>query len=207
MSVLRLFPGPSAGKHAETCSTAKATRGHYACVGITAEPRGLTASQSRPADIFTTAAVPGRSATLDVCVAFSIAAAAHGDAAQAAFDRKLAHYRNEIGELGQQNIHSPPASLDSGREAAFSRHSNTSVRSRHRLQPQRAAPVGRQFLDRRWKHEIQIAFLQRRAAMARAVLPNPSVRAEWLFAGTIYRALHHWGHVPALDGGPWGARP
>ena len=37
--------------------------------------------------------------------------------------------------------------------------------------------------------------------MARAVLPNPSARAEWLFAGIIDRALHHWGHVPALDGG------
>ena len=66
-------------EHAETCSTAEATRGHYACVhavvcgmkladqGITTEPRGPTASQSRPADIFITAAVPGRSAALDVC--------------------------------------------------------------------------------------------------------------------------------------------
>ena len=38
--------------------------------------------------------------------------------------------------------------------------------------------------------------------MARAVLPNPSARAEWLFAGIIVRALHHLGHVPALDGEP-----
>ena len=38
--------------------------------------------------------------------------------------------------------------------------------------------------------------------MARAVLPNLSARAEWLFAGIIDRALHHRGHVPALDGGP-----
>ena len=53
--------------------------GHYARVsrcgvnladpGITTELRGLTPSQSRPADIFATldAAVPGRSAALDVC--------------------------------------------------------------------------------------------------------------------------------------------
>ena len=85
-------------EHAETCSTAEATRGYHAGVhavvcgmkladpGITAEPR-LTASQSNLADIFTTAAVLGRSAALDVCVASSIAAAARGDAAQAAFDR------------------------------------------------------------------------------------------------------------------------
>ena len=37
--------------------------------------------------------------------------------------------------------------------------------------------------------------------MTRAVLPNPSARAEWLFAGVIDRALNHWGHVPPLDGG------
>ena len=60
-------------------------RGHYACVhavvcglkladsGITTEPRGLTASQSRPTEIFTAAAVPGR---MDVCVASPDAAAA-----------------------------------------------------------------------------------------------------------------------------------
>ena len=75
------------GLRQETCRPA-----HYY-----GTPRGLTASQSRPADVFTTAAVPGRSAALDVCVASSIAAAARGDAAQAAFDRNLAHNRDEIG--------------------------------------------------------------------------------------------------------------
>ena len=38
--------------------------------------------------------------------------------------------------------------------------------------------------------------------MARAVLPNPSARAEWLCAGIIDGALHHWGNVLSLDGGP-----
>ena len=38
--------------------------------GITTEPRGLTETQSRLADLFTTAAVPGRSAGLDVCGLF-----------------------------------------------------------------------------------------------------------------------------------------
>ena len=42
------------------------------------------------------------SAALDVCVASSIAAAARGDAAQAAFDRNLTHYSNEIGELNSR---------------------------------------------------------------------------------------------------------
>ena len=153
---------------------------HYACVhavvcgmkfsdpGITTEPRGLTASQSRPADVFTTAAVPGRSAALDVCVASSIAAAARGDAAQAAFDRI-------------------------GSAATSCRDSNDSVRSRHRLQSHRATSVG----------EVPSSQMEARnpnRPPADAVLSNASVLAEWLFAG-IDRALHHWGHVPALDGG------
>ena len=56
-------------------------------------------------------------------------------------------------------------------------------------------------LQRRWKHEIQILLLRQRAATIRAVLPNPSARAEWLLAGIIGSALHHWGHVPPLDVG------
>ena len=104
-------------EHGETCSNAEATRGHNASVhavvfglkladpGITTEPRGLTASQSRTADIFTTAAVPGRSAALDVCVASPSAAAARGDAAQASFDCKLTNDRNEIPDLRNQGIH------------------------------------------------------------------------------------------------------
>ena len=107
-------------EHAETCSTAEATRRHHASVhaavcgmklaelAITTEPRGLTASQSRHADILTTAAVPGRSAAQDVCVASSIGAAARGDAAQAAFDRKLSHYTHEVGELRRQNVQYRP---------------------------------------------------------------------------------------------------
>ena len=101
-------------EHGETCSTAEATRGHHACVhavlggllladpGITTQPRGLTSTQSRLADLFATSAVPGRSAALDVCVASPDAAAARGDAAQAAFDR------HEIPDLRNQGIHCQP---------------------------------------------------------------------------------------------------
>ena len=80
-------------EHCETCANPEATRGHYACVralvdglkladaGVSTEPRGLTTTQDRPADILTTAAVPGRSAALDVCIASPNAARAQGDAA------------------------------------------------------------------------------------------------------------------------------
>ena len=73
--------------------------------------------------------------------------------------------------------------------------------TRHCFQPKRRQ-MSAKSLHRRWKHEIQIALPRWRAAMARAVLPNTSARAKWLFAGIIDRALHHWGHVAALDGGP-----
>ena len=38
--------------------------------------------------------------------------------------------------------------------------------------------------------------------MTRGLLPNPSARAGWLLVGIIDRALHRWGHVSPLDGGP-----
>ena len=169
--------------------------------GITTEPRRLTALQSRPTDILTATAVTGRTAALDVCVASSVAAAARGDAAQAAFDRKLSHCRNFIGESRQQNIHYRPLvwTADGWPHPAVTRTRQyaTDIASSRNVQHMSAKS-----LHRRWKHEIQVALLRRRAAMARAVLPNPSARAVWLFAGIIDRALHRWRRVPALDGGP-----
>ena len=103
-------------EHCETCATPEATHGHYAVVralvdrlrladaSITTEPQGLTSTQDRPADILTTAAVPGRSAALDVCIASPNAAGAAGDAAEAAFRRKLRRYRDAIPELAAAGI-------------------------------------------------------------------------------------------------------
>ena len=39
----------------------------------------------------------------------------------------------------------------------------------------------------RWKHEIQVAILRRRAAMARAVLPRATAQELWLLAGQVDR--------------------
>ena len=38
-------------------------------------------------------------------------------------------------------------------------------------------------LQARWRHEIMIALLRRRAAMARAVLPRRNARETWLLTG------------------------
>ena len=75
---------------------------------IATEPRRLTATKSRVADLFTTAAVPGRSATPDVFVASPNAAAARGDAVQATFDQKLSDYRHEIPDLRNLGMHYRP---------------------------------------------------------------------------------------------------
>ena len=98
-------------EHTECCALSEATLVHYAVVravvdgirladpGVTTEPAGLTSTQARPADIFTTAVVPGRSTALDVCVASSNSAAAGGDAAEAAFQCLRRRYRAERAEL------------------------------------------------------------------------------------------------------------
>ena len=35
----------------------------------------------------------------------------------------------------------------------------------------------------RWKHEISVAIMRRRAAMARSTLPKPTTRERWMLSG------------------------
>ncbi len=209
----RLCGGPLDAQllHGECCDTAGATRGHYTVVrsvvnglkladaGVSTEARGLTTSQSRPADILTTAAVPGRSAALDVCVASPNAAAAAGDAAEAAFKRKLRRYRREIPQMAAAGIlYRPLVWTTAGRpHPAVTRtlhyaaglaasRSNTGADAKSLLS--------------RWRHDIQTALLQRRAAMVRAVLPRLGARDAWLltgFAGGVPDGAHR---APPVDG-------
>ena len=80
--------------------------------------------------------------------------------------------------------------------------------SRERFSMQQTLPLAGTGSECRRNHFIaggstkSKSLLRRRAAIARAVLPNPSARAEWPFPGIIDRALHLWRHVDALDGGP-----
>ena len=52
---------------------------------------------------------------------------------------------------------------------------------------------------RRWKHEITVAIMRRRAAMSRAVLPGRSARAEWLLTGWSDEAATSTRRAPQLD--------
>ena len=199
--MLWLLPGPAVG----TCENLQHRRSHVRAPRVCScrspwhetgrtwhyyGTQGATASQSRLADILTAAAVPGRSAALDMCVASSIATAAGGDAAQAAFDRELSQYR-ELGKFRQQNTHYRPLvwTADGRPHPAVTR---TLQYAADIASSRSGQHLSAKSLHRRWKHEIKIALPRRRAAMARTVHPNPSARAEWLFAGIIDRALHHW---------------
>ena len=180
-------------EHGEICSTAEATRGHSACVhavlggleladpGTPTEPRGLTESQSRPADLFTTAAVPGRSAALDVCVASPmqqqlveilrrqpLIVICHTTdkkfqifVVRASFPVPLVWTADGHPTLPplehyrvQQTSH-PAATANKCRQHHFSTDGNTKSRSPSSAEGQ---------------------------AMTRAVFPNPSARAGWLLA-------------------------
>jgi hypothetical protein len=51
----------------------------------------------------------------------------------------------------------------------------------------------------RWQHEVQIAILRRRAAMARAVLPRASAQELWLLTGQTDRDINDGDRAPPLD--------
>ena len=138
--MLRLFPGPTAGtlrnlQHRRSHARTLRMRSRCGVRIETRQPRhhcgthGLTATQSRPADGFRTAAVPGRSAALDVCVA-SPNAARGPHRRHLTFDRKLSNCRNEIPDLRNQCIHCRP-----------SQNGNTTECSRHRVQSEWPADV------------------------------------------------------------------
>ncbi len=197
-------------EHSETCATAEATRGHYACVRslveglrladptVTTEPVGLTSTSERPADILTSAAVPGRSAALDVCVASPNSASARGDAAAAAFRRKLRRYRQAIRELSRAGIAFRPMiwTADARPHPAVVRTLRFAAgiaATRHDGDGAAASMLGR------WRHEITVAILRRRAAMARAVLPGRSSRADWLLTGRTAAPPSINGRQPLIE--------
>jgi hypothetical protein len=51
----------------------------------------------------------------------------------------------------------------------------------------------------RWRHEVNVAILRRRAAMTRAVQPRPTARARWLLTGHTDEEAGSGGRAPQLD--------
>ena len=54
-------------------------------------------------------------------------------------------------------------------------------------------------LLQRWRHEIQVAILRRRAAMCRAVLPRATPLEAWLLTGNADRDARAWGALGPVD--------
>ena len=169
---------------------------------MSTEPRGLTDTTARLADILTTAAIPGRSAALDVCVASPTAAMALGDAADAAFKRKLRHYRAVIPQLAAAGISFRPMvwTAEGRPHPAASRTLRYAARLASTRGGGEAEAQG--FLSR-WRHEIQVAIQRRRAAMARAVLPQSSTREEWLLHGRTEGPPGTEDRLPQLSSEDW----
>ena len=164
-------------EHKEICSTADATRGHHACVhtvlgglrladaGVTTEPPE-DSQRHNPDRLICSLPL--------LCGIFQCKRQPEGDAARAAFERKTSHYRREILDLRAQGIVYRLPGLDSGRPTTPCSLTDLAVSSRHRVLPQRATNVS----ISPSAQEIQIAFLRRRAALTRAVLPNTSAREQ-----------------------------
>ena len=124
------------------------------------------------------------------CEASPNASIAAGDAAEPAFRRKLHRYRKGIPELAAAGIvFRPMVWTTCGRpHPAVTRTLKfASEQAAHRSES--AEPKA---ILGRWRHEIQVALLRRRAAMARAVLPQMGDREAWLLTG-------YCGAVPASD--------
>ncbi len=200
--------------HAFCCAKAESTRGHYKVVSAVAEGlalvdpclqtevRGLASTTDRPADILTTAAIPGRTTALDITVASPDAVHAGLDACASAYARKVTRYSNIIPQLSRAGITFQPMvwSTEGRPHPATTRVLEFALKAAARKHG--ADQVAR--LRSRWLHEIGIELQRRKAAMMRACLPARGARQTWLLAGILQNATaadvpgHKAGMKPAL---------
>jgi len=147
------------------------------------EPEGLVASQprARPADVLTSAAIPGRLAALDIGVT-SPAAAGGEDAADAMFQRKVAEHDSQRAELEAQNIvYRPIIWTHFGRphEAALD-----AIRHISKLVARRRGGVNANVIERKISAAVSVCIARRAALMSLACWPQRST------TGTAEAAAH-----------------
>ena len=118
---------------------------------------------------------------MDVTITFPDASTAGLDAVAAAFQDKLDKYRSILPQLHAAGIAFRPLiwSADGRPHAAVTRTLKFAAEMALRRRGGSGAPG---FL-RRWRHEITVAIMRRRAAMMRAVLPKMKERDIWLLEG------------------------
>ena len=179
--------------HASCCSPAESTRGHYAVVTTVAEgmaladpalqteAHGLLPTGERPADILTTAAIPGTKAALDITIASQDAKHAGTDACATAYRRKMNRYDSILPALRRAGVVFQPLVW-----SAEGRPHPATVRILEcalKLVRTRKGAEAAAELRGRWQHEIAVAIQRRKAAMIRAALPAQSGRQAWLERG------------------------
>ena len=169
--------------HALRCAPGACTRGHntvraalmslasLADPAAALEPLGVIPSTPnvRPADVLSTAALPGCTAALDVGVISPDSIGAGPDCCEAMVQRKLQTYAAYQGELDRRGVRFVPIAFSCyGRvhpEAAASIHRLAAAAARR----QGAAHAGT--LERRARCWISVAIIRRAVAMMRACLP------------------------------------
>ena len=183
-------PLDAACSHGLCCAKAEATRGHYAVVGalcdgvaavdpsVQTEVHGLLPTGERPADILTSAVIPGFKAACDVTIAAPDAKAAGQDCCKTAYRRKMVRYRPHFPALRRAGIIFRPVVWSAeGRP-----HPSTTrlIEGVLRLYRNQKGAVAASDLRVKWYHEIGIALQRRKAAMLRACLPQGSRRQAWM---------------------------
>ena len=180
----------SGGSHALQCSLAEATRGHNAVKNellrvakacdssAEAEPLGLIPSNPalRPADVFTSAATPGRLSALDVGICSPEAAAAGADCTESMRQRKLHFYAQHLTELEAQNIVYKPLTW-----SCFGRPHAAVTEVLHYLCKQTARRRGlvrADVLQRRAEAAITVEIWRRAARMTFACWPREAELAD-----------------------------
>ena len=128
---------------------------------------------------------------------FPNASVAVGDAAGSAFKRKLRRYRTEIRELAAAGIaYRPMVWTANGRpHPAVTRTLHFAAAQAANRSERNSDPSA---LVARWEHEIQVALMRRRAAMARAVLPRLGHTDAWMLTGFTVAAPAATGRAAPL---------
>ena len=169
--------------HALRCAPGACTRGHndvrsalmslasLADPAALLEPLGVipSAPNVRPADVLSTAALPGCTAALDVGVMSPSSIGAGADCCEAMVRRKLGTYAAHWAELTRRGVRYIPFAL-----SCFGRlHPEASVTIRRlaAAAARRQGAVSAQVLDRRARCWISVAIVRRAVAMVRACLP------------------------------------
>ena len=170
--------------HALCCSLAESTIGHnrvkevihagcsISDPGACMEAVGLVDSQPnlRPADILTRAAIPNRTAALDVGVKCPEAAGAGDDCTQTMVEEKLAYYAAILPELERKGITYCPITFSS-----FGRRHGTTSRIMQEAASRAARFRGqlnsKQML-RSWSATVTTELWRRVARMVKACLPK-----------------------------------